>query len=122
MPSEKPRLMLTLTPEVKASLEAFTAATGKPSATFISEILEQAVPLIEQLTEAALAAKGQRAEALDMLLRPLAQTQIEAGQLALKLHDARIRRAVKKRARLVAASNRKGPELIGEKPRVKRGG
>ena len=104
MPSEKPRMMLTLNPETKSELDRFSAATGKPAATFVTEILDQSLPYIRQLADAAEAAKEKRAEALDMLMAPLAEQQVKAGQFALKFHRERIATARRKLDRVVAGA------------------
>lgn len=109
MPSEKPRMMLTLNPATKAALDRFADVTGKPAATFVSELLDQSMPYVKQLADAAEAARDKRAEALDMLLAPLAQQQMEAGQFALNFHRERIQKATKKLGRAVQAAAKKRP-------------
>src|SRR3954470_834583 len=98
MPTSRPRIMLSIDPETKAELDRFAAATGTPASTFISQLLDEARPMLRQLASAAEAAKQQRAEAMDMLLAPLEHAASGIEQAKLELHEKRKRRHPKKKA------------------------
>jgi len=64
MPTKLPRLQVTLPTHVRDSIEAFADAMGKPTATVVSQLLEEMVPQLDGLTKIAKAAKeGNKAAA-----------------------------------------------------------
>ena len=58
MPSQKPRLALTLPPELNKALTEFAEAVGKPISTATVSILMEMVPQLEGLTKIANATKS----------------------------------------------------------------
>ena len=57
MPQAKPRMLLTLPEPVHQALRELSNATGMPATTFVVAMLEEALPSILQLVEAAKQAK-----------------------------------------------------------------
>lgn len=58
MPSQKPRLALTLSPELQVALSTLGAAVGKPVATLTVELLEEMIPQLHGLAKLATVAKA----------------------------------------------------------------
>jgi hypothetical protein len=58
MPSQKPRLALTLPPELQVALSNFAEAVGKPVSAITVEMLVELIPQFEGLTKVAIAAKS----------------------------------------------------------------
>jgi predicted DNA-binding protein len=58
MPSQKPRIALTLAPELQVALFNLAEAVGKPAATVASELLFEMIPQLEGLTKFAKVAKS----------------------------------------------------------------
>lgn len=58
MPSRKPRMALTLTPELEAAFDDLADAMGKPASTLAVELLGELIPQIEGLAKVARAAKS----------------------------------------------------------------
>ena len=58
MPSQKPRLALTLEPHVEAAIRDLADALGKPSATVVASLLEE---MVEQITSLAAITRASRA-------------------------------------------------------------
>lgn len=52
MATRKPRIILTVEPEVNELLQDLYKHTGKPKATFLSDLLNEALPALYQLREA----------------------------------------------------------------------
>ena len=63
MPSQKPRLALTLPPELDAALTSFAQAVGRPVSSVTVEMLMQLIPQFEGLTKYAHAVKAGNATA-----------------------------------------------------------
>lgn len=63
MPSRRPRMMLTLDPEVVAALSDLADAMGKPAATVAAELLTEAVPQVKGLAKYARALKAGKKDA-----------------------------------------------------------
>lgn len=51
MPSQKPRIALTVSDEINDTLERLYKLTGTPKSRLIVEMLEQYVPVLEQVIE-----------------------------------------------------------------------
>lgn len=58
MPSQKPRIALTLSPELQVALSNLAEAVGKPAATVAAELLQEMIPQLEGLTKFAKVAKS----------------------------------------------------------------
>lgn len=74
MPTLKKRVFVILTPELEQVLNDFQDATGAPPAKFIAQIMTQSIPMIRNLTEAAIAARKSPEQAL-----LLVQSAIDQG-------------------------------------------
>jgi hypothetical protein len=64
MPTERPRLTITLTPEIDRALTAFTEGTGQSRSSFILHVLQESLPALERLALAMQAVKKAKPEAL----------------------------------------------------------
>jgi hypothetical protein len=58
MPSQKPRLALTLEGELKATIDGLAAALGKPASRVVVELLTEMIPQLQGLTKFTVAAKS----------------------------------------------------------------
>lgn len=72
MATQKRRMMLSLPPELEHALDEFREATGTAPASFVVEMLMQAVPMIKSVSKAAQMAKQGNLEAFDVLNASLA--------------------------------------------------
>ena len=72
MATQKRRMMLSLPPELEHALDEFREATGTAPASFVVEMLMQAVPMIKSVSKAAQMAKQGNLEAFDVLNATLA--------------------------------------------------
>lgn len=98
MPTKNPRILLTVKPDTMEMLRRAAEPMGKPVATLVSEILDEARPVIEGMARAVEFAKGQRVEAFDHLAETLAETQVKAAQLQLAIGKSRRRAVGRKRS------------------------
>lgn len=57
MPTHKPRIAVTLSPEAHAALKRFTAVTGMAASSFVAGMVEDAIPVIVATAEAITHAK-----------------------------------------------------------------
>lgn len=86
------RLSLSISSELKHALAELNAATGVAAASFVTEIIEENIPVILAIAEAAKKAKAEPAKALELMQRYLIeasqgadQTQLESVEQQLKL-------------------------------------
>jgi len=96
MPTLKPRLTLTITPELSEALAEFRDATGTSPASFVTGLLLEALPMIRNVTHAAQLAKQQhKAEAFDVLSSTLADALHDGAgiQREILAEGHKIRRA-----------------------------
>lgn len=95
MPTLKPRLTLTITPELSEALAEFRDATGTSPASFVTSLLLEALPMIRNVTHAAQLAKQHKAEAFDVLSSTLADALHEGAgiQREILAEGHKIRRA-----------------------------
>ena len=78
MPSQKPRIALTLAPELQVALANLAEAVGKPAATVAAELLFEMIPQLEGLTKLAKAAKsGNKAAAKRAMVHMLGDNMAE---------------------------------------------
>lgn len=75
MPTERPRLTVTLTPEVDRALTAFSEFTGTSKGAFILQTLEQGLPMLEKIVIHLQAAKRAGPEALKASATALKQLE-----------------------------------------------
>jgi hypothetical protein len=91
MPTQKPRLNITLDPVVRASLADLSDALDIPASTFVSSLLLDSVEIIQELARIGHAAKAGRSGSIDEL-RNLLVGRIEIAQSAVQAcgsYDAR---------------------------------
>jgi len=74
MPTKKRRMMLSLPPELEHAFDEFREATGTAPASFVVEMLMQAIPMMESVSKAARMAKQGNIDAFDLLNNTLAQS------------------------------------------------
>lgn len=66
---------------------ALGKATGKPVATVIGDMVEEAAPMLESLARAAEEMKAKRGNLYGTLAVALAEAQVTAANTALDLHQ-----------------------------------
>ena len=95
MPSRKPRLALTIPDELAHVLAEFREATGVSPASFVTSMLIDAMPMIRNVTRAALIAKSDKAQAFDVLSSTLAEALHDGSGLQMEILDEshKVRRA-----------------------------
>lgn len=71
MPSQKPRIALTLEPHVEAAIRDLADALGKPAATVVSQLLEEMVEQITSLAKISRAAHAGNRSAVKAALRDM---------------------------------------------------
>lgn len=94
------RIALTVSPEVHSALMRLTDATGIAAASYVSNLLEDALPVIDATTRAMQLAKQAPRHAASIMDSELGRAIVMAGQASLDLNDAtgkgrRIRRTTK---------------------------
>lgn len=82
-----PRVNLTLTPELNALLGRFQAATGVGKATFIRQMLDEGMPQLRMVVEAAEKATRGNIRALDLMADAIRQSRDDIDQAELDLKD-----------------------------------
>jgi uncharacterized protein (DUF1778 family) len=99
MPSTKPRLAITLTPESREALRRFTAATGLSASGFVTSLLHDAIPAIIATAEAIEFAKKSPVRSAQVmrdmtgkLLHEVVQAQLDLDQ-EVKKKRKRIRKS-----------------------------
>lgn len=80
MPATNPRISVTVTPSVEAALARLSAATGQSKSSFIADLLESSMPVIERMATVIEAAK----QAKDTLK---SQTLKDMEEAESRLHD-----------------------------------
>ena len=82
MPTTRPRLTVTLTPQIDRALTAFSKGTGTSKGAFILSILEGSLPILERLAVTVQAAKNATPEALGAIKANMFQLA-KAGERAM---------------------------------------
>jgi len=80
MPATNPRISVTVTPSVEAVLSRLSAATGQSKSSFIAELLESSMPVLERMATVIEAAQ----HAKDTLK---SQTVKDMEEAESRLHD-----------------------------------
>lgn len=95
MPTKRPRLSLTITPEIAHALDEFREATGTSPASFITGLLLEALPMIRSVARAAQVAKSDKAQAFDVLSSTLAEALHDGSGLQMEILEEghKVRRA-----------------------------
>ena len=88
MPTTKPRLSITLSPESRAALDALSEAAGVSAASFIAGLVHDAIPVIEATTRALRAARTQPQKAADILNSEVVRAVAKVAQGQLELDEA----------------------------------
>lgn len=87
MPSQKPRIALTLPPELQVALTNLAEAVGKPVATVAAELLYEMIPQLEGLTKFTKAAKsGNKAAVKKAMVHMLGDNMAEM----MTMHQAEL--------------------------------
>lgn len=97
MPTLKKRIYVTVPPELEVVLNDLRDATGVSPASFIAEIMTQAIPMIRGVTEAAIEAKKSPNNALLLMQRVMLQglNQMNQQQIALIDEQTALRKSTK---------------------------
>ena len=86
MPTKLPRIGLTVSPQLHAALGELRRVSGMSSASFLSSILEESVPMIEAVTESFKLAKSGVRAPLEPMKDVLAKAMVAGAQVSLDLH------------------------------------
>ena len=89
MPTKKPRVNVTLEPEVYQALKEFQQATNSSISSFIASIVQEALPAIRGLTKAAKLAHKNNLEAFDLLQQQMLEATQKASQISLDIHETK---------------------------------
>lgn len=95
MPSKKRRMMLSLPQELEHAFDDFREATGTAPASFVIQVLMEALPMIVAMTESSKAAKEDRLEAVEIMQRAMTSAlhQGTAAQVEMDIATAPLRKA-----------------------------
>lgn len=85
----KPRMMLTLPPEVDGVLRDISNLSGVAPASYVTSILVGMLPYLQQTVKALQKAEQGKLEFLDMLQDTLFQAQSEASQIGMEIGETR---------------------------------
>lgn len=99
MPTMKPRLSVTLTPESRAALERFSEVSGIAASQFIRSIVDDAVPIIDAMTRAYETARKSPARAVGIMESEFVRTMAKAAQSQLDLEVAKKEKKIRQRPR-----------------------
>ena len=88
MPAARPRMHVTPSANVHALLGELSRLSGKPPATFVREMLDEAVPALERLVEAFRIFNESPQNALQAVDRLLEETVKDFSQARLDLDKA----------------------------------
>ena len=81
------RIALTVSDELKAALTRLNDATGVAAASFITEIIESSIPMINGISEAAEAAKAEPAKALRIMQKSMFEALHDISETQMELMD-----------------------------------
>ena len=85
MAATHPRIGVVTAPRVRAALERISSVTGTPMGTIVREMLEQALPVLEQMADALEMVPASPGAALAKMAHSLDEAQAEAAQMSLEL-------------------------------------
>ncbi len=88
MPTKKKRVQVTLSTELEQALTDLQEATGVAPSAFIGQIMEQNLPIIRGLAEAAHEVKKNPASAIKMIQRAMFEALQDASTVQLEMMDA----------------------------------
>lgn len=81
------RLTLSISPELKHALDDLNDATGVAAASFVAEIIEQNIPMIRGIAEAARKAKEEPGRALELMQRAMFEALHQVSEVQLDMMD-----------------------------------
>jgi len=87
--AEKKRLLVTVGDRGRRACERLAAASGKPLATVVGELVDEAAPMLEALASSMEAMREKKGDAYRAVSLALAKTQLSAAQLAVDLHGVK---------------------------------
>lgn len=95
MATQKRRMMLSLPQELEHAFDDFREATGIAPASFVIQVLMEALPMIVAMTESSKAAKEDRLEAVEIMQRAMTSAlhQGTAAQVEMDIATAPLRKA-----------------------------
>lgn len=99
MPTKRPRINVTITPELHQALVEFRRASGMSSASLISQLLSETVPVINAMTEAYKVAKKSPQQAAQVMRDLVTNTHVQVAQMQLDMQPKakkKIRRSPEK--------------------------
>ena len=82
------RLTLTISNELKAALADLNEATGVAAASFVGEIIEGNITMIQGIANAARMAKQEPARALELMQKAILESTQGVNEVQLELMDA----------------------------------
>lgn len=107
MATKLKRISISLPPELEHALNDLREATGVAPASFIVEMMTEALPMIRSLVQAATLAKRDKAQAFQVLGEALTEAMHHGSNAQMDLIEAN--RKVRKSAGVVG-KRRKRPE------------
>lgn len=87
---------MIISPELDVALRELKAASGMSPSNYIRQVMESAVPMIQQMTKAFMVAKKNPDAGLIALQELADRVNVTAAQVSLDLNDTRKRRKVRK--------------------------
>lgn len=81
------RIALTVSDELRAALNRLNDATGVAASSFITEIIESSIPMINGISEAAEAAKAEPAKALRIMQKSMFEALHDISETQMELMD-----------------------------------
>lgn len=85
----KKRILVSISPELEAALDALAEATSAAKASIAGELLEQSLPAIVQMANFMNAAKNKQADRFDLLNEAIFSAVNAASQLGLEINEAK---------------------------------
>lgn len=95
MPTKRPRINVTISPELDTALQAFREASGMAPSSLISQLLSETVPVVLAMTEAYKLAKKSPAAAAARMRDVVQDAHIGIAQLQLDMAPKRKRRKLR---------------------------
>lgn len=99
MPTKLPRISVSVSAESKAALDRLSEASGIASSMFISQIIDNAMPMIETMTRAFSEAKKSPLRAAEIMQEAMTDAHVELAQQSLALDSAITKKKRKMRKR-----------------------
>lgn len=87
MPTKKPRVYVTLSPEAHHALTRFADVSGVAASQFIRSIVDDSIPVIEAMTKAYEMAKKAPTEAVKVMESELVRAMSRSAQMHLEMRS-----------------------------------